>query len=322
MLAGKPPMETNRMSTVITDPFAHPAFFYRGHAEYLSGTVPFITDALAAGEPVAVVVPSAQLAILRSALGQAARDVRLLDMTVVGRNPGRIIPGVLRAFADKHPDRHVRIIGEPIWPERSAAEYPACAQHEALINDASSGRRVTILCPYDTARLDEHVLADAARTHPVLVDDNGTRDSRWFAPASVITAYNTSLPPPSHAQTITVTVAGRTDLRNRVTDFGRRRGLTTSRTQDLVLAITELATNSIEHALSTATVLLGGTGDDVVCQVRDTGHIADPLAGRRPATVNQGRGRGLLMVNQLADLVRVHTTTTGTTVEVHFTAGC
>ena len=48
-------MESNRMSTVITDPFAHPAFFYRGHAEYLSGTVPFITEGLAAGEPVAVV---------------------------------------------------------------------------------------------------------------------------------------------------------------------------------------------------------------------------------------------------------------------------
>jgi anti-sigma regulatory factor (Ser/Thr protein kinase) len=315
-------METNRMSTVITDPFAHPAFFYRGHAEYLSGIVPFIIDGLAAGEPVAVIVPSAQLAVLRSALGPAVRDVLLLDMTVVGRNPGRIIPGVLRAFADEHPDDHVRMIGEPVWPERSAAEYPACAQHEALINDAFSGRRVTILCPYDAARLDEQVLADAARTHPVLVDDNGIRHSRCFAPAEVVTDYNTPLPPPSHALTVAVTITGLADLRRTVTALGRRRGLTADRTQDMVLAVTELATNSIEHALSTATVLLGGTADDVVCQVRDTGHIADPLAGRRPAASDQHRGRGLLMVNHLADLVRVHTTAAGTTVEVHFTAGC
>jgi anti-sigma regulatory factor (Ser/Thr protein kinase) len=321
MLAAKHPMETNRMSTVITNPFAHPAFFYRGHAEYLSGTVPFIVEGLAAGEPVAVVVPSHQLDVLRSALGPAARDVRLLDMTVVGRNPGRIIPGVLRAFADNYTDRHVRIIGEPVWPERSAAEYPACAQHEALINDAFTGRRVTILCPYDAANLDEHVLTDAARTHPVLLDDNGTHHSRCFAPAAVVTDYNTPLPPPSHAQAVAVTVTGLPDLRRTAAAFGRRRGLTANRTQDLVLAVTELATNSIEHALSTATVLLGGTGDDVVCQVRDTGHIADPLAGRRPVTVSQHRGRGLLMVNQLADLVRVHTTATGTTVEIHFTAG-
>jgi anti-sigma regulatory factor (Ser/Thr protein kinase) len=321
MLCVKHPMETNRMSTVITNPFAHPAFFYRGHAEYLSGTVPFITEGLAAGEPVAVAVPSRQLDVLRAALGPAVRDVRLLDMTVVGRNPGRIIPGVLRAFADAHPDSHVRIIGEPIWPERSAAEYPACAQHEALINDAFTGRRVTILCPYDAAHLDDHVLADAARTHPVLVDDNGTHHSRCFAPAEVVTDYNTPLPPPSHARTVTVTITGLPDLRRTVATFGHRRGLSTNRTQDLVLAATELATNSIEHALSTATVLLGGTGNDVVCQVRDTGHIADPLAGRRPATINQHRGRGLLIVNQLADLVRVHTTATGTTVEIHFTAG-
>ncbi|HEY3611645.1 MAG TPA: anti-sigma factor RsbA family regulatory protein [Pseudonocardiaceae bacterium] len=309
------------MSTVITDPFAHPAFFYRGHAEYLAGTVPFITDGLAAGEPVAVAVPSPRLDVLRSALGPAARDVLLLDMTVVGRNPGRIIPGVLRAFADEHPDRHVRIIGEPIWPARSAMEYPACAQHEALINDAFTGRRITILCPYDAAHLAEHVLADAARTHPVLVDGNGTRDSRCFAPAEVVTDYNTPLPPPSHARTVAVTVTGLPDLRRTAAAFGLRRGLTAERTQDLVLAVTELATNSIEHAVSTATVLLGGTADDVVCQVRDTGHIADPLAGRRPAAGGQQRGRGLLLVNHLADLVRVHTTATGTTIEAHFTAG-
>ncbi len=308
------------MSTVITDPFAHPAFFYRGHAEYLSGTVPFITDGLAADEPVAVAVPSPQLDVLRSALGPAVRDVLLLDMTVVGRNPGRIIPGVLRAFADQHPDHHVRIIGEPIWPARSAMEYPACAQHEALINDAFTGCRITILCPYDAAHLDEHVLADAARTHPVLVDDNGTRDSRCFAPAEVVTDYNTPLPPPSHALTVAVTITGLADLRRTAAAFGLRRGLTADRTQDLVLAVTELATNSIEHALSTATVLLGGTADDVVCQVRDTGHIADPLAGRRPAARGQQRGRGLLMVNYLADLVRVHTTAVGTTIEAHFTA--
>ena len=303
------------------DPFVHPALFYRDTQEYLAGTAAFVREGLAAGEPVAVAVPGPNLALLCGALGADVGRVRLMDMAHEGRNPGRIIPGVLNAFVTSHPGRRVRIIGEPIWAGRSPAEYPACAQHEALINDSFTGRRVTILCPYDAARLDEHVLADAARTHPVLVDDNGTRDSRWFAPAAVVTDYNTPLPPPSHAQTLAVTITGLADLRRRIAAFGHRRGLTSDRTQDLVLAVTELATNSIEHALSTATVLLGGTDDDVVCQVRDTGHIADPLAGRRPATVDQHRGRGLLMVNQLADLVRVHTTAAGTTVEVHFTAG-
>ena len=105
------------MTTTLTgaDPFDHPALFYRDEQEYLAGTLPFITEGLAAGTPVAVAVPTANLALLRDELGRDAERVRLLDMTEVGRNPGRIIPGVLRAFADAHPGRHVRIIGEHLW---------------------------------------------------------------------------------------------------------------------------------------------------------------------------------------------------------------
>lgn len=118
------------------------------------GTVPFIRDGLAAGEPVAVAVPGPNLRLIVAELGTDAEQVRLLDMTQVGRNPGRIIPGVLRAFADAHPGERVRIIGEPIWVGRTGTEYPACAQHEALINLAFTGQPVTILCPYDADTLD------------------------------------------------------------------------------------------------------------------------------------------------------------------------
>jgi hypothetical protein len=82
-------------------------------------------------------------------------------MTVAGRNPGRIIPTVLLAFANAHPGRRVRLIGEPIWAGRSPVEYPACAQHEALINAAFTGRPATILCPYNTELLDPVWIEDA-----------------------------------------------------------------------------------------------------------------------------------------------------------------
>ena len=40
------------------------------------------------------------------------------------------------AFVREHPGSRVRIVGEPIWAERTDEEYPACAEHEALINVA------------------------------------------------------------------------------------------------------------------------------------------------------------------------------------------
>lgn len=78
-----------------TEPFVHPALFYRGEQEYLEGTVPFIRSGLKDGEPVAVAVPGPNLAILKETLGADAGSVRFIDMTEAGRNPGRIIPNVL-----------------------------------------------------------------------------------------------------------------------------------------------------------------------------------------------------------------------------------
>ena len=105
--------------------------------------------------------------------------MRTADMAQAGRNPGRIIGTVLTAFVREHAGRRVRIIGEPIWAGRSADEYPACAEHEALINVALADSPAYILCPYDVRRLDRDWLTDATRTHPTLAADG----DRWDSPA-------------------------------------------------------------------------------------------------------------------------------------------
>jgi hypothetical protein len=106
---------------------------------------------------------------------------------------------VLRAFADQHPYRRVRIIGEPIWPDRSPIEYPACVQHEALINTAFRGRQA-ILCPYDAHRLTTVALADAAATHPILVEHDRWWHSPDYAPDHIASSYNQPLPAPDTAE--------------------------------------------------------------------------------------------------------------------------
>src|SRR5690242_859480 len=105
------------MSTATShEPFVHPALFYRDRDQYIAGTVPFLREGLDAGEPAAVAAPPDRLELIREGLGERAAEVRFIDMTQAGRNPGRIIPGVLRKFADAQSSaRRVRIIGEPIW---------------------------------------------------------------------------------------------------------------------------------------------------------------------------------------------------------------
>jgi anti-sigma regulatory factor (Ser/Thr protein kinase) len=301
--------------------FVHPALFYRDDDEYLRGTVPFIVGGYEAGEPVAVAVPGARLDALRDAVSEtsasAATRVKWVDMSEAGRNPGRIIPGVLRAFADRHTGARVRIIGEPIWPGRSAAEYPACLQHEALINLAFEGREITILCPYDVTGLSPEAVRDALATHPVIVDEDGERTSEDYAPRRVIEACNQPLPEHAGAEAMPFDLDAVPRLRDQVCHRAAALGLRPGRVGDLELAVNELAVNSALHGGGKGVLRIWAEDGHVICEVRDSGLISDPLVGRLPAGLSSSGGRGVLMVNHLADLVRVFTGAEGTTIRVY-----
>ncbi|MFF8972860.1 anti-sigma factor RsbA family regulatory protein [Streptomyces sp. NPDC014995] len=304
-------------SMALNEAFAHPALFYRTGQEYAERTVSFVREGLAAGEPVAVAVPGPNLALIRSGLGADAEDVLLLDMTEAGRNPGRIIPGVLRAFADSHPRERVRIIGEPIWAGRSPVEYPACAQHEALINAAFEGRAATILCPYDESRLDAEVLADARITHPTVIADGREQPSEVYDWQAVVSRYNEVLVPAADAAVFPFGAEELPEARHFAVGRAGGLGVTGQRLQDVELAVAELTTNSVIHGGGRGTVHIWAEAGQVVCEVRDRGQLADPLAGRRPPARGQIGGRGLMLVNYVADLVRVHTSDKGTVVRFY-----
>lgn len=306
-----------------TDPgtFSHPALFYRDEREYVARTVAFVREGLDAGEPVAVAVPGENLRLLRDALGDRGRAVRFLDMREAGRNPGRIIPGVLRAFADTAPrGRRARIVGEPIWPGRSTTEQPACVQHEALVNAAFRGRAVTILCPYDARRLDARMLADAHATHPTVIPAGTGRErpSAAYDPEGVLARWNLPLPRPPRALTYAFDAVTLTRARHVAVGEGERLGLEGRPLEDVAIVVAELTTNSVVHGGGRGVLRMWEEPDAVVCEVADRGRIRDPLAGRLPAPRDQRGGRGLLLVNLISDLVRVHTGDAGTTIRCWF----
>ncbi len=298
--------------------FEHPALFYADADEYVGTVAPFLRAGLAAGEAVCVAAPERQLSWLRSALGPARAEVGMLDMTVAGANPNRIIPQVLRAFADAHADARVRIVGEPIWVGREGLAYQAALAHEALINLAFAGRAVTILCPYELA-LGEAVLADAARTHPTLWDRDGAWASDRFDPDGVVAEANQPMTAPPHAPVLAFDRASVGQARRLAAACAAEAGLSEDRAQDFVLAVDELATNTVLHGGGEGTLRVWREGADLVGEVRDRGRILDPLVGRHPVDQVTPGGRGLLMVNRVADLVRMHSDADGATVRVHFT---
>ena len=291
---------------------SHAAFFYRSQSEYVAAIVALIQAGLAAGESALVAVPGTKAGVICDQLPAAPGEVVFTDMAELGRNPARITPEV-RAFADKHPGQRVRFVGEPIWPGRSAAEICEAARHEALINLAFAQAPMTILCPYDASGLAGSVLADARRTHQEPAASGATGPT-----------WRDNLPPgcdrplhpvPTEAEVLTYD----TDLgpaRRLVADHARRAGLGEERTVDLVLAVNEIAANTISHTTGRGVLHVWPTPEKIVCQVHDQGEITDPLAGR----VRHGpddRGHGLWLVNQVCDLVELRTGPAGTTVRMH-----
>src|SRR3954452_22713128 len=117
--------------------FQHEALLYRGASEgFAAAVAPLVAGTLAAGGCAAVAAPRDHVAPLAGAFGDDAR-VRLIDMTALGANPGRII-GAWRELADAALCDGAPFlgVGEPVWAGRSADELDQCHHHEALINVA------------------------------------------------------------------------------------------------------------------------------------------------------------------------------------------
>jgi anti-sigma regulatory factor (Ser/Thr protein kinase) len=69
-------------------------------------------------------------------------------------------------------------------------------------------------------------------------------------------------------------------------------GLPADGPDNLTLAVSELAANTLRHSPDGGTLRIWHTPAELISQVTDQGWIEDPLAGRRPPVSDEG-GHGL-----------------------------
>lgn len=300
--------------------FRHAALLYADHDSYLDGLVPFVRAGLEAEEPVLVMVPGRKVELLRDALGDDADEVHFADMTDVGANPARIIPAWEEFVAEHGADgRRSRGIGEPIWAGRTSAELVECQHHEALLNLAfEGGAAMDLVCPYDETALESDVIEEAYRSHPILLEHGHFLDSSTYVGTETIKEpFARPLPEaPASARVLEFDSSTLDGLRVFVAANATATGLGRRECEDLVLAVNELASNSIRHGGGSGTLRMWTEDDVVLAEVRDRGQIDQPLAGREPPHLGQVGGHGLWLVNQLCDLMQMRTFPTGSVVRV------
>ncbi len=297
----------------------HTALFYSGIGEYLGALSSFVLDGIAAGDGILVAISRPRAAQLRQLLPGDAQ-VAFADMAELGRNPARILPAI-EAFLADLAGRPARYVGEPVWPGRSGAELDEATVHEALINSALSGSAVRVLCPYDVARLPPRVVADARLTHPALIEGGHLLPSESYAGAGQLPAgCPRPLPSvPADAATLSYEIDLR-PVRELVSLHATQAGLDADRVGDMVLAVNEVAANTLRHTRAAGTVSVWQAGRELICEIRDDGQITDPLAGRRLPARDRPGGKGLWMVNQVCDLVELRSSPAGTVVRLHMQA--
>jgi anti-sigma regulatory factor (Ser/Thr protein kinase) len=296
-----------------TADFRHEALLYRGDREFVEQIAPFVIDGIANGEPTLVMVSGPKIEALRDHIGAGDGLVQYRDMEVVGGNPARIIPA-WDAFAVSWAQRGVarmRGVGEPIWPGRAAVHIDECHWHEALINTAfAQVQGFWLVCTYDAAGLDPGIVLEARTTHPLITHSGSPNSNQPHGtPVGFVVPTAPLASPLAEPDDViaAMTFEARTlsELRALVGAVGARARLSPGRLDDLVLAVSEVATNSITHGGGRGVARIWMDGGDVVCEVSDRGVINDPLVDRQQPGADPSKPRGLWTANQLCDLVQL-----------------
>jgi anti-sigma regulatory factor (Ser/Thr protein kinase) len=305
--------------------FRHAALFYAGERAFVDATAAFIRDGVAAGEPTLVVVSARKIGLLREALGATTDGVLFADMAQVGANPGALISAWDDFVAANAAEGlRVRGIGEPVWAGRTDAELVECRHHEALLNLAfADAPGFWLICPYDVEALGPDVLADARCTHPYVIEE-GTEAASAVYGADRIAASMFDEPllaPPPGAYEVAFDQDSLQAMRAFVGELAFDAGILGNRRDDLLLAVNELATNSVRHGGGEGVLRVWHEGHSLVCEVADSGHIEPPLTGRFRPRAGGLSGFGLWLVNQVCDLVQVRAGGDGNVVRMRMRRG-
>jgi anti-sigma regulatory factor (Ser/Thr protein kinase) len=187
-------------------------------------------------------------------------------------------------------------------------------ERAALDNLAFAPAEPEIRISYDTAAPEPAVMADVGRTGPPpsragcgVTEQDQAAQLRTPPP----------LPPPGDD---VIGHTYRTDLskvRALVLQQGRAAGLSESRANDLVLAVSEVAANTLRHTQSSGTLTIWRQPGELVCEIQDEGTIADPLAGQTRPGPDATGGHGLWLVYQVCDAVELRSDESGTTIRMH-----
>lgn len=294
---------------------------YDSDESFLDLAVPRVRAAITEGRRVLVITCARKLDLLADVLGH---DSGLIDSRVSTAWYGHPYR-TLAAYHEYTRGRRTLVIGEPIWEGRSRREITEMIRYESVVNAALGAASAIMLCLYDLRKVPPAVLEYNAVNHPLLLGAEGEAASTSYVPPHqlVLTDDRAPLPEPAPgAVTIRFTARELRRLRQSVGDYARAAGMDHNLITSLVISVSEIAANSVEHGAGHGTITMWEGDGELICEVADPGGaLDDPLPGYIPPEPESPRGYGLWISRQLCDLVELRAEGGVLRVRLHLSVG-
>ena len=283
----------------------HEAGFYNSDAEFLALIHPFVTEGLAAGEPVIIGYDERKCDLLRATL-RCPEQVAFIGDASLYASPARAIEAYRQQF-----ERHVaagaeqiRIAGD-VPHEGNGGRFAGWDRYESAVNAVWEAYPVWSRCLYDATTTHDDVRDVVARTHRRLVTPDGgaTPSPRYQDVAEFVGLPTTADPLEATTPSVRLGDASLTRTKRRVAEAARGR-LDTAAFDELVFALSEAVINAQSYGHPPVAVRVWTAPDRVVVHVHDTGPgPPDPLTGLVPVPEGtSGAGLGLWLSHQLREV--------------------
>jgi anti-sigma regulatory factor (Ser/Thr protein kinase) len=308
------------MTTLAANPHTHEVALYSSDQEYLDIVVPFLVDGMAENQPVLVGCGPTNSELIHTALGTPPG----LAYLAMGWDAGPA--AVLKQWREMLDDlvaggaTQVRALGDVPHPGYGVP-WEWWGRYEAVANHALAGYPLWGLCTYDLRITPDDVLDEVLRTHqysstgscahepnPLYEDPAAFLRSRSVTYRDPLEASVPFLelddPNPAAARTATRAACAAADL-------------TDDDAEGLLVAVSEVVANAIEHGGAPRQLRLWADHQRVVAIVADTGSGPhDPFVGLLPPQLDAPTGRGLWIAHQLCSQVSMDVGHDGFTVRL------
>jgi len=293
----------------------HSAFVYDSDDEYVARAVPFLREGLEAGEGAIVAHTKPGTAMMRDALGADATAVTFVDVSAAYTRPARALAAYHKVYAEQlQKTPKLRAVADvQFGPD--PREWDVWTGYEAVFNRSFGHLPAWVLCTYAANGTPDPIIEGVWQTHPEVVDrTRWTTSGRYEDPDELLRRITPVPDPLPQLQSIPFG-CDIEQIRERLAADLIAAGLGGARTLEALLAVTEIATNAVQHGRGIKDIRIGTAGGRFVCEVTDRGPgFDDPAAGY--LAPRDGIGNGLWVARQLTWRTEFFRSPTGFTARI------